>query len=246
VPTPGLRDLQAAFWRSLAGEPDPELLRLVRPVAPLSSAERVEVYAGMYVARIVEALAEDYPKLAASIGPDAFADLVREYLARHASTEPSIRHIGRVLPDFVEHRDPPWLADLARLEWARLEVFDAPDARPIGVDDLRRVPAADWPELCFALVPACSRLVTAWPVHGLWADPPAALVPARTALRVWREDFLVYQTPMSAAEEAAIDRIATGETFAAVCEGLDDAAEAGALLLRWVEDGLVAWRGTGA
>jgi hypothetical protein len=57
---------------------------------------------------------------------------------------------------------------------------------------------------------------------------------------VWRDGFLVYQSPMDAAEEAALERVAAGEPFAAVCEGLDDPRDAAALLLRWLEDGIVA------
>ncbi len=88
--------------------------------------------------------------------------------------------------------------------------------------------------------------MTAWPVHRLWADA-AALVPARTALRIWREGFFVYQTAMDPAEEAALDRLVAGEPFAAVCEGFDAPAEAAALLLRWIEDGIIAgtWFGGG-
>ena len=77
-------------------------------------------------------------------------------------------------------------------------------------------------------------------MHQLWDDAAALLAPARTALRVWREGFLVYHTAMEPAEEAALGRLVAGEPFAAVCEGFDDPAEAGALLLRWIEDGIVA------
>ena len=45
---------------------------------------------------------------------------------------------------------------------------------------------------------------------------------------------------MDPAEEVALDRLVAGAPFAAVCEGFEDPAEAGALLLRWVEDGIVA------
>jgi hypothetical protein len=77
-------------------------------------------------------------------------------------------------------------------------------------------------------------------VHRLWSEAPSALAPGRTALRVWREGFLVYQSPMDVAEEAALERLAAGEPFATVCEAVDDPRDAAALLLRWLEDGIVA------
>jgi hypothetical protein len=212
----------------------------VRPSARLSAAARPDIYAEMYFWRIVEALAEDFPKLAALRGREAFADLVRDYLARHPSIEPSIRHVGSALPDFLAGAEPAHLADLARLEWARLEVFDAPDAVPLTVESLRRVQASNWPDLRFALVPAFTALVLAWPVHRLWAEPPGPLVAERTVLRVWRQGFAIYQSAMGAQEEAALARLRAGEPFAVICEAFDDPAEAGACLLGWIEDGIVA------
>ena len=246
MPTPSLRELQGAFWRSIARAPgdaplpEPVLLEAVPPTPTLTSAERVHVYAGMYLWRVVEALREDFGKLAAALGDEGFAHLVRDYVAVHPSTEPSIRHIGRALPDFLAGREPPFLADLARLEMARLDVFDAPDAAPLTAADLRRVAPEEWPALRFALVPACARLVTDWPVHRLWTDAAAPLAAARTALRVWREGFVVYHTAMDPVEEAALERLAAGETFATVCEAFDGPAEAGAMLLRWIADGVIA------
>lgn len=246
MPTPSLRELQGAFWRSIARDPgdapapEPVLLEIVPPTPTLAPAERVQVYAGMYFWRLVEVLREDFPKLAATLRDDGFSALVREYLARHPSTEPSVRSLGRALPDFLAGREPGYAADLARLEWTRLEVFDAPDATSLVVADLRRVAPEDWPGLSFTLVPACARLVTDWPVHRLWSDGTVPAAPSRTALRVWREDFRVYQTVMAPAEEAALARLLAGEPFAGVCEEFDDPAEAGALLLRWIEDGVIA------
>ena len=110
MPTPSLRELQGAFWRSIARAPgdaplpEPVLLEAVPPTPTLTSAERVHVYAGMYLWRVVEALREDFGKLTAALGDEGFAHLVRDYVAVHPSTEPSIRHIGRALPDFLTGR----------------------------------------------------------------------------------------------------------------------------------------------
>jgi putative DNA-binding protein len=244
VRPPALRDVQAAFWRSLAGATDPELLRVVEPTARLTAAGRIGVYQDMYLGRLADVLGEDFPKLAGLLGHEAFVDLVREYVAAHPSRHPSIRHVGRALPEFLAVREPPWLADVARLECARLDAFDAPDATPLAADALRRIPPPEWAGLRLVFVPALECLVTEWPVHVLWKDPPEPLVACRSALRVWRQDFLVWQTAMDAAEEAALVGAMAGEPFAAMCDVVDDAADAAAMLLRWIEDGLVAAVGT--
>jgi hypothetical protein len=240
---PALRELQAAFWRSIAarpgdGAPEAELLRIV-PGGRLAPPDRVAVYASMYLWRLVEALAEDFPKVAEALGRERFADVVRAYLAHHPSTEPSVRHLGRAFAAFLVGAEPAWLADLARLEWARLDVFDAPDASPLTLDELRGVPAEEWPALRFVPVPALARLVAAWPVHELWSDPSEPVAPARTALRVWRDGFLVYQAPIDAVEEAALGHLLAGDPFGALCETVGDPADAASLLLRWIADGIV-------
>ena len=247
---PDLRELQRAFWRALATRPGgertivPELAGVVRSTGRLSAAERIDIYGDMYFWRIVETLGEDFSKVAAVVGADAFADLVRDYLADHPSTEPSMRHIGGAFPAVLTGRSPAHLADLARLEWARLDVFDSADSVSLTLDDLRAVPAADWPALRFPLVPACARLVLDWPVHRLWVDPDTTLDAERTALRVWREDSVVFQCVMDGGEEEALARVAAGEPFAAVCEAFADPSDAGARLLRWIEDGIIARGGT--
>jgi hypothetical protein len=260
MPPLALRDLQARFWEALARAPGafapaaaaPELLAAIEPSATLDPAGRLAIYADAYFWRIREALRADYPRTAALLGDAGFDALVRAYLARHPSTHPSLREVGRRLPEFLatgwEAPAPPFLADLARLEWARVEVFDAPDAAPLAAAALREVPPKAWPALRLMPVPACEVVRAAWPVHVLWAGA-AEVAPAPTVLRVWRQGWAVYHTPMDATEAAAFARLCAGAPFAAVCEVFADlppeaaAAEAGALLARWIADELLVLAG---
>jgi hypothetical protein len=250
MPAPALRDIQRGFWASLrSGDPDPALVRAILPSATLTPAERVDVYQTMYLWRLHEVLREDFPKLRDAIGDD-FTDLVRRYLARHPSEAPSVRELGARLPAFLAG-DPlaverPWLADLARLERARVETFDAADAVPLRAADLAAVPPDDWARLRFALVPALEIVRVGWPAHEVWAAPTTAPKRRSTTLRVWRHDFAVLHTAVDALEEAAFTALAGGRSFAEICEAVaehappDAATEAGSLLVRWIEDGLVA------
>src|SRR5439155_1078841 len=178
---PSLRELQRLFWRSLAdapggGSPAPGLVELIAPRATLDAGARVGVYADAYCGRLRDVLREDFPHVAALLGP-RFEETARGYLRAHPSEHPSVRHLGRMFADFLEHRPdlPPYLGDLARLEWARIEVFDAPDARSLNAAALRGVAAEDWPALRFVTVPALAVVRARWPVHELWAgaDPAA-------------------------------------------------------------------------
>ena len=251
---PSLRELQRLFWRSLAdapggGSPAPGLVELVAPRATLDVGARVGVYADAYFGRLRDVLREDFPHVAALLAA-RFDETARGYLRAHPSEDPSVRHLGRLFADFLEQRPdlPPYLSDLARLEWARIEVFDAPDARPLNAAALRGVAADDWPALRFVTIPALAVVRARWPVHELWAGAdPAALAPAPTAVRVWRAaEFVVFHAPMDARADEALGRLMAGQPFAAACEAFADlppadaAHEATALLLRWLEDGIIA------
>ncbi|HKA55140.1 MAG TPA: DNA-binding domain-containing protein [Candidatus Binatia bacterium] len=256
-----LRELQADFLRAIARTPGgenagfaPRLVQMVEGRGKLGPEQRINIYAQMYYARLLEVLREDFPRVAAVVGCERFTAVVRAYLARHPSTHPSLRHLGRHFAEFLTTRPEiatfPFLGDLARLEWARVEVFDAPDAEPLRLAHLQALSADEWPDLRFHLIPAFQVMHSNWPVHEIWAaaaeGTPNATRRGDTAVRVWRDGFAVYHAGMDAIEQAALAGVRAGESFAAVCAALTSVVPAeeaasvmGSLLLRWIEDGIL-------
>jgi hypothetical protein len=255
VNSPSLHDLQRGFWRAIAASPgtlagSDELLAVTTPSASLDAPARLQVYVDAYFWRLRDVLAEDFPRLAAVLGAERFAELARAYLQVHPSAQPSVRHLGDGLPAFVARATdlPPYLGDLARLERARTDVFDAPDDEPLTIAHLRAVDPAAWPELRFTRLRALTVLRLDWPVHAVWGDDACApLGPAPTALRVWRgAGHRVFHAVLEPRAARALDRLVAGEPFGVICGAFDDlppeegARQATALLARWLEDGLVA------
>jgi hypothetical protein len=253
--TPSLRELQGDFWLAIAA--DPGTLRAGTPLLTSSAAShtldaesRLQIYADAYFLRLREVLAEDFPRLAAMLGDDRFTALARDYLRRHPSMHPSVRHVGAALPDFVAAAGDlsAWAGDLARLERARTDVFDAPDDTPIGLDDLRTIDATVWPQLRFTPIRALALLRLAWPAHTVWKDVDAASpAPGVATVRVWRgADYRVFHAPLERHAALALERLIAGEPFAGICAAFDDLPEADgarravALLARWLEDGIIA------
>jgi hypothetical protein len=259
-----LRELQLRFSAALtagleggggpAGAPDGVLLAAVSGRGGLGPAARIEVYADMYRARLIDVLREDFPRVLAILGEDEFRALACRYLAQHPSTHPSLRYVGRHFASFVAQAAVgPVLSDLARLEWARMEVFDAPDTEPLRLGDLESLAPGEWPALRLRPISACLVVESHWPVHQIWADAGApgfgAMVgePADTAVRVWREGFDVSHAAMGALERRVFPLLERGEPFARLCEAADDGGDpeaaargVGGLLMRWLEDGLLA------
>jgi hypothetical protein len=131
-----LRELQFKFFQAIASPPPAgggcgfalDFVQLVQGRGPLGAEERINIYAHMYCARILDALSEDFPRVAAALGPERFCAVARAYLAGNPSVHPSLRYIGRSFPTFLStYKDgqmPPFLPDVARLEWARLDAHE--------------------------------------------------------------------------------------------------------------------------
>lgn len=68
----------------------------------LSAVERLDVYATMYFVRIHDVLRDEYARMAAVLGGEAFHALVTDYLQACPPAHPSLREAGARLPGFVE------------------------------------------------------------------------------------------------------------------------------------------------
>ncbi|HEU4400685.1 MAG TPA: DNA-binding domain-containing protein [Candidatus Polarisedimenticolia bacterium] len=140
--------------------------------ARLAAADRLDIYANMYFFRLHDCLREDYARVAAAIGSARFHNLITDYLLRHPSSHPSLRFLGERLPGFIAGHailsEFPYLADLARLEWARADLFDAPDVTPIDREALARLPGDLAGEARLGLVPALALLRFDHEVVSIW------------------------------------------------------------------------------
>jgi hypothetical protein len=223
----------------------------------LSAVDRVDIYANMYFYRLHDCLAQDFSAVRAVIGDARFHNLITDYLLMHPSAHPSLRFAGSRLPEMLRthklsHRWP-FLADLARLEWALLDAFDAPDAQLLRESDLDRVSPSDWDTLRFRLTPSVQLLDADWDVDAMWSriqhgERPDTPARTPTALVVWRRDFRVFHRAVDRLERDALVDLREGKRFGVLCEhiaaavvGGDDATAAAlGLLQRWIAEGLLA------
>jgi hypothetical protein len=269
---PNVESLRAIYDALLAqitrghGAPSlPDATALVTGDARASAAERIHVYQHMYRARLTEALEAQFPRLSRWLGADAFAEVVAAYVTDEPSRHPSLRFIGRRFPDWLAARAPaearhPALAELARLEWAREDVFDAADQTTLTLETVRGWPPDRFGEIPLCLVTAHRVLRLARPVAALWdaIGPAAGSAEARVideaaataidgeSLLVWRQGIAVFHRVINAEEAAALDLMAEGTTFGAMCEALcearpeqEAAAQAFAWLSTWTADELL-------
>lgn len=253
-----LADLQSRFFDAIAGSQgetggDPHLAEWIEGDA----AQRAGVYKTAYFVRLHDVLFDDFPKIVGWIGLDEFHALAAEYLARFPSESPSLRHLGARFPAFLAdhalNERFPHLAELAALEWARIEVFDERDVMTLQATDLALLPADKWAVVRFPLIPAFRCVTLHEEILDVWLalhdGKPLVRADHASAPRivlVWRRDFVVYhRAAFSAAEAAAVARLQEGAPFASVCECFLDGAEtedavaarAFGALAQWIADG---------
>ena len=250
-----LAELQALLHGRITGMVpgrEDELRAEVVSRPPLEALERVEIYARMYLHRLVDAIAEDVPHTSRILGHDAFVEVVRAYLHEHPSRSPDIMQAGRSFGAWLRayrgiRKDLP---DLALLERARSEVRIAPDAPLAGAEELQSLNPDALPGARFLFSPALRVLPLQHDVRKLWdvleADTGEVPDPISepTTLVVWRQEFKVFHTGLSEPEARALMEAREGGTLEEVCATFagepDPAHTAFKTVLSWFADGWVA------
>jgi hypothetical protein len=252
-----LREIQDSFQRGiLAG--DDAILAEVKDSAKEKRKVLFGVYRNAYVARLAEILGEDYEQLHAYLGDQAFAKLVKAYIAANPSDRRSTRWFGRHLPAFVQktapyakHRE---VVEIAALEKALADAFDGPDAEPLRIEALASLAPEAWPRLVFVPHPTVIRLTFGTNAADIWSalkEETAPPKPERLAepqpILVWRQEFMSRFRPLSAEEAMMWDEAAKGVRFGVLCEmvatfaGEDEAELRAATYLKgWVDTGSLA------
>jgi hypothetical protein len=251
-----LRELQRELQSYLLGEPSAIAAAIV-VAPPLPVAERLGIYRNAYRVRLIEALDDTYPHLHAVLGDEVFSALGEGFVAAHPSVYRSIRWYGAELSQFLLDNAPyaeqPILAELALLEWTLAEVFDAPDAEPVGRAAFSAIDPEAWGELRFEFHPSLRRLFLQWNTAAVWqalssgeAPPDPQCADAAAPWLVWRQNLQNYFRSMPADEAVALDCALRGDSFAEICEALAEwlaedgiPLRAAGLLGVWADSGII-------
>ncbi|MEW6332556.1 MAG: DNA-binding domain-containing protein [Pseudomonadota bacterium] len=166
-----LTGLQSDFQAFLL-DGDKRMLGRVAGTAKVGAETRLAVYYDAYRLRLLEALGANYPVLRAWLGEDEFENIGIAYLTAHPSRHFSIRWFGHRLAEFLAAAQPwsdrPHIVEMAALEWALSEAFDAENGTIMGVDDMAGIPAEAWPAMRLRFHSSAQRLDLRWNVPLLW------------------------------------------------------------------------------
>lgn len=241
--------IRAAAPRSIFPAAAVRAGQVVRPNDRMSPTDRLQVYSGAYLARLVEVMATDYPAVQHLVGERTFGELVAGYVQRHPSRHPNLNRFGREFPAFLRRRRrlrrAAFTAELARLELAVSRSFDAPEFTPLDPHAHAAVPESRWAGARLSLNPSVHLLALRWPTNDYYQAfrdersprPPRPgarwLVVYRKADRVWRMNLT---RPM----HAVLGALGEGAPLGAAVRRVGAEDEVMGWFGSWARDGLFA------
>jgi hypothetical protein len=209
----------------------------------------MRVYRRTVAANLHDALAATYPVVRRLVGDAFFREAARCHSREHPSRSGDLHaygeHFARFLADYSHAQALPYLADVARLEWACHECFLAAEGESLDFAALRRVDSERQGDIRFALHPAVRLVRSAHPIAVIWqanqpggdgsagGDGPDHVLVARAAGEV-------RVAGLEAREWDFLAALARGATFEEASSGYDEAAGLDAVLQRHVQDGVIA------
>lgn len=257
--------LEGAVADEAAAERVGEIGAVAEPSSRQSAEERMAVYAQAYWARLLECLREEFPIVRATAGEEAFDMLAVGYLATFPSRSYTL---GRLSDKFAEYLASsaaesgddlfgPFLAELARLEQAVNETFDAAGGETLGylqADALRQIPANEQAALLLKLLPTVRLLAFDFDVQSFYTaarrDPQQLPEPARQPcfVALSRRAYVVRRLQFTPVQFAILAAIQAGRPLGEALNGalqnvaddteLPDAGVLAAWFAEWAEAGL--------
>jgi hypothetical protein len=213
------------------------------------------VYRHAYGSRLVEAMRNDHELLHLYLGDETFDEMGHAYVKARPSEHPNLRWFSQGLPDFLKIAEPycnhPILSDLAALEKALNDAFDAMEAPVVALEAMAGFAPDIWNDLVFRPHPSACRLDLATNASVIWmalkkdATPPdATQLDEPSRLLIWRQDTTPMFRELPTEEAMMWDEAANCIQFGVLCEMLatyddpDGAAARGAGYLHgWITSG---------
>jgi len=168
---PSLRELQQQFAASLLDVGIPADAADIRSDR-LPASARLRIYRNNMFVSLTNALAACYPVVRRLVGEDCFKEQARQYIRSHELRSPNLHQYGGGFADFLstspDVRTLPYLADVAQLEWACQQVYHAPTATHLSLEELATVDTGQYHALRFHLNPSTRLVASSYPIFQIW------------------------------------------------------------------------------
>jgi hypothetical protein len=224
-----LAGVKARPARALIAAAARDLEQVVLPSKQLSAAERLDIYAHMYYARLVEVMEGEYPTTQRILGAEEFARLCRRFVAKNPSRTRTLNALSAGFPDFLARSLPKThraglAVDVARIERAMEDVFDAPRAEPMGAAQFAAAGSDPTGRAVLRVTPALRLLALRYPANAYMnavrrGEKPRIPRPRATSVIVFRRGFSVFRRDQDPAQWKLLAALVAGKPLAAAVRG---------------------------
>ncbi len=201
-------------------------------------ALRLAVHRNNVVSSLIDALADTFPVTQELVGAEFFRAMAGRFVRQAPPRSCILAHYGDGFARFIEGFEParpvPYLPDVARLEFARVQAYHAADAEPVAAEAVSLALASGERigELRLVCHPSLTVIDSAHPVVSLWAAHQgqgelATIDPDRAeAALVLRPALEVLVLPCPAGVAAFVSALKRGQGLGAAAEQAIAAAPA--------------------
>lgn len=197
----------------------------------LSPAEQINIYRTQFWLRHTNVLIDDFPGLSTLLGQKAWEKVAESYLTEVAFDVFALRDLARQMPEHlaqmpdVPHRE--LCIDMARLEWAYEDAFDAEDDGKLDLEKLQGLPPDAWATVRFSTSHSLRLLQVDFDVAALrraWKAAPGSInrenpaSPSPQNLVIYRRQGTLFDKSLSLSAYLLLKRLHEGKPLILACE----------------------------
>ena len=137
-----------------------------------SGEQLLQVYRNNFFLSLTSALRDIYPVVNKLVGDGFFNYTAEQFIRQHPSISGNLHNFGSGFANFLSSFKPaaglPYLADIARLDWAYHLAFHAADVATLAPEKLAQIPTDRYGEMRLAISPSVSLLQSDHPIFSIW------------------------------------------------------------------------------
>ncbi|MEQ8508454.1 MAG: DNA-binding domain-containing protein [Rhodospirillaceae bacterium] len=137
-----------------------------------SKERRLAVYRTNTINSLTDVLSAAFPVVQRIVGDRFFRALAQTFIETYPPRQPTLLRYGGDLPEFITTFEPAkelaYLADVATLEWARIESYFAADQEVLNPARLSDVAPGDLGNITFSAHPSLRLVYSPFPIIEIW------------------------------------------------------------------------------
>jgi len=168
---PTLLETQRAFARAIVAAKIGDMTPFI-VAGGFAPAERLDVYRNTFLSSLTNALRLSYPAVHRLVGAQFFDGAAQCFIESEPPKSAYLNLYGARFGDFLAAFPPaasvPYLADVARLEWAVNCALHAADAKPLDAQAFAELAVYPPERLALVLHPSIALLSADYPADAIW------------------------------------------------------------------------------